>query len=369
MSRGAERSETAIRPATGRRRARCGAMTRRQTTVQVSRDAEPPTLPTARRQEHGSANAGRTRGESPRAVDARRVFAGNEATPGRQSPPMAGTLRVATQHPVGRRSASQPHDSPKPEREDTTFLAGCSAKALVDGESNSVTPPSTREASFGVARRTTGTGVRHNSCDRRGHASGSAHHLRCRGAFLLASGSTDGQIRRHPDDATTFGTRIAPLPPGEGGQLIVSAPAVLCADGGHLLDISYSPAPGFGPGTVIHIPAGPSSCVWDFDGLAAGDYWGAIEHQPDGHILATARAQVVRGATQVISLTMVAAEIEGFLTVNGLAPPKVFASCSGRPAGRGWRGTRHSMRTAHIESRSMRQVTRPPARNSNVSCR
>jgi hypothetical protein len=142
------------------------------------------------------------------------------------------------------------------------------------------------------------------------------------GCVVLASGSTDGQIRRHPDDATTLGTRIAPLPPGEGGQLIVSAPAVVCADGGHLLDISYSPGPGLGPGTVIHIPAGPSSCVWDFDGLAAGDYWGAIEHQPDGQILATARAQVVRGAAQVMSLTMVAAEIEGILTVNGLPPPE-----------------------------------------------
>ncbi len=43
-----------------------------------------------------SANTGRTRGESPRTVDARRVFAGHEATAGRQSPPMAAeTLRLA----------------------------------------------------------------------------------------------------------------------------------------------------------------------------------------------------------------------------------------------------------------------------------
>ena len=142
------------------------------------------------------------------------------------------------------------------------------------------------------------------------------------GTVLVIAGSMNGQIRRGPDDAIGLGARIAPVPTGEGGDLIVTAPTELCADARYLLDISFSPAPGFGPGTVIHIPAGPSPCVWSFNGLAAGDYWAAIERQPDRRIVAAARGQVSQGTIQLMSLTMVQAEIEGTLTVNGLSPSK-----------------------------------------------
>ena len=84
-----------IRPAKMDDGPRCGAMNRQHTPCKCPAMRNCATLPLARWQEHGSANAGKARGESPRAVDARRVFAGNEATPGRQSPPMAGTLRLA----------------------------------------------------------------------------------------------------------------------------------------------------------------------------------------------------------------------------------------------------------------------------------
>ena len=85
--------------------ARCGAMNRQHSPCKCPAMRNRRRCRFARWQEHGPENTGRARSESARAVDAWRVFPRDETTSGRQSPPMARTLRVARQHPVGQRSA------------------------------------------------------------------------------------------------------------------------------------------------------------------------------------------------------------------------------------------------------------------------
>jgi hypothetical protein len=54
---------------------RCGATTRRAGSVSMPGDAEPATLPAARREKHRTEDGGRTRAEPPGVMEARGVFA------------------------------------------------------------------------------------------------------------------------------------------------------------------------------------------------------------------------------------------------------------------------------------------------------
>jgi hypothetical protein len=117
-----------------------------------------------------------------------------------------------------------------------------------------------------------------------------------------------------------LGTRLPPLPPGQGGQLFVNAPASFCADGRYVLEITHH------RNTSTNTPAarliaGPSRCAWTFDDMAPGPYTAAVYVQPDGPIVATGRGKVVRGAAQTLTVSAVETELEGTLRVNGAPPP------------------------------------------------
>jgi hypothetical protein len=135
--------------------------------------------------------------------------------------------------------------------------------------------------------------------------------------IFLAAGSTSSQSHiAEADRYVKLGTRLAPLPPGEGGQLIVSAPPELCADGSLVLEVRGDPEPpGIRP--VARLLTGPSSCRWTFDGVEPGEFHAVVQAQADGRIVATGHAHVARGVTTEMTLEAVQMEIEGRLTIEG----------------------------------------------------
>jgi hypothetical protein len=117
-----------------------------------------------------------------------------------------------------------------------------------------------------------------------------------------------------------LGTRLPPLPAGEGGLLRVHAPKEFCG-GGHLLQVVFQPQPGvYQP--VVRLPAQPAECHWDFDGLAEGDYTATIQLLKTEEIVATAGAHVMRGGAVSMVMEPTNVEIEGVVT---------FASAEGKP--------------------------------------
>ena len=102
-------------------------------------------------------------------------------------------------------------------------------------------------------------------------------------AFILFAGApTHGQTAiPDADRFIKLGTRIAPLRAGEGGQLTLTAPAALCTDARHLLEVRFFPNPGREM-PVVRMFTGPSPCRWDFDAMAAGYYAAIIQEADDG---------------------------------------------------------------------------------------
>ena len=136
--------------------------------------------------------------------------------------------------------------------------------------------------------------------------------------ILMTAGSSNSQYSQRWPEADRYvklGTRLEPLPPGEGGQLIVSAPPELCTDAGYVLEVRGSPEPASNR-PVARLVTGPSSCRWTFDGVEPGEYHAVIEGQADGRILATGQAQISRGVATGMALQTLQIEIEGRLTIK-----------------------------------------------------
>ena len=131
-------------------------------------------------------------------------------------------------------------------------------------------------------------------------------------AFILFTGApTHGQTAiPDADRFIKLGTRIAPLRAGEGGQLTLTAPAALCTDARHLLEVRFFSNPGREM-PVVRMFTGPSPCRWDFDAMAAGYYAAVIQEANDGPVVAQARGQVWQGVTTEMTLASSDVEVEG----------------------------------------------------------
>jgi len=144
---------------------------------------------------------------------------------------------------------------------------------------------------------------------------------------LTTSSPDAAQRDRHPeaDEYIKLGTRQPPLPPGEGGQLLVSAPAEYCRNSSFILTVNLI-LPGFSGGPVAKVVAGPSGCRWQFDDLPPGDYLGNLTYigQPatpaDDRIVATGRVQLAKAAAASLVLAPPETEVEGTLRINGAVP-------------------------------------------------
>jgi hypothetical protein len=129
--------------------------------------------------------------------------------------------------------------------------------------------------------------------------------------------SVRGQMR--PQDMVKRGLRVAPLPPGEGGTVSLTAPADYCIDGSYFLLVRHhQTGPEGGFAFVVQTPAGPSECRWTIDGLKEGMYDALILFRSTGEIAATARGQVVRAQTNPMTIRPLQTEIEGVVTVDGV---------------------------------------------------
>jgi hypothetical protein len=73
--------------------------------------------------------------------------------------------------------------------------------------------------------------------------------------------------------------------------------------------------------TVLRYAAGPSLCQWLVDGLAEGEYDALIRRRNDTTIVAAAaEINVVRGGLSELRLESGRIDVEGRITINGLAP-------------------------------------------------
>jgi hypothetical protein len=131
-------------------------------------------------------------------------------------------------------------------------------------------------------------------------------------ASFETSARGQGRVIPEADRWVKLGTRIEPLPPGEGGQLTVAAPAVLCA-ADRLLEVRFYPWPAVEQ-VVVRIPAPLSSCRWVFEGMAEGEYDATIQIQQTGDILGTARGRVIRGAQASMNIEPLDVEVEGIIS-------------------------------------------------------
>jgi hypothetical protein len=114
------------------------------------------------------------------------------------------------------------------------------------------------------------------------------------------------------------GWRSAPLPPGEGGGVLVIAPVSLCADETHELELLRAVDHG-GLRFEVRVPAGPSSCRWEVDGLPPGEYEARIMVVRDKRVVATApRGEVIPGGVVLMQLELANVEVEGYVTLDGV---------------------------------------------------
>jgi hypothetical protein len=114
------------------------------------------------------------------------------------------------------------------------------------------------------------------------------------------------------------GWRVAPLPPGAGGGILVIAPDSLCGDETHELELLRAGDHG-SLFFAVRVPAGPSLCRWEVEGLAPGDYEARIKTVHDKRVVATApRGEVVPGGVVLMQLEVANVEVEGYVTLDGV---------------------------------------------------
>jgi len=144
---------------------------------------------------------------------------------------------------------------------------------------------------------------------------------------------------QHPGDPLEFpapyGSRLPPVPPGEGGDILLTAPAEFCSDDGYEIRLRrYEPPPDYGLLNAVRGPAGPSACEWTIDGLREAPYDAVILRRDTEQIVAIAdKRSVVRGGVIVMRLEWTQIELEGRITVNGL-PPNIGLLYFSEPEGK-----------------------------------
>ncbi len=136
-------------------------------------------------------------------------------------------------------------------------------------------------------------------------------------AFIVLGTPVD---RSTQEAAASYGSRLPPLPPGEGGDLVVTAPSELCVDDSHELQIRRYVQDEFGMGMlyVLRDAAGPSPCRWDVNGLRSATYDAVIRRRRDDQIVAVApKAFVDVGGLSELRLDLAQVELGGIIRVNG----------------------------------------------------
>ena len=136
--------------------------------------------------------------------------------------------------------------------------------------------------------------------------------------MCLATGATGVRANQLTAHAKPEGFRMPPLPPGEGGSLLITAPPGLCADDANEFHLHYQDDST--TRYVLELTAGPSACEWTVSNLPEGLYEAWIQRAPNGRILARGTGHVATGATGVAAMQAPDLEIEGRLTRGGLAP-------------------------------------------------
>jgi hypothetical protein len=133
--------------------------------------------------------------------------------------------------------------------------------------------------------------------------------------------------------ADSTGGQLVALPPGQGGQLRVTASAAWCGDARHILEVRQYPRPG-SILTVIRLIAGPSACDWTFDGLPPGDYDATVFDRDSDQIVGNGYGRVSRGTTTLLTASALDTELEGRITSADPLPAPLRLSISvGGPYG------------------------------------
>lgn len=132
---------------------------------------------------------------------------------------------------------------------------------------------------------------------------------------VAASASALHAVQAPPPHSQPEGFRRAPLPQGEGGSLVITAPPELCLDNSnefHLHEVKYAATH-----YVLELTAGPSACEWTVSNLQSGTYETLIQQKPDGRIWARGFGEVANGSSTVIVLQRPLMEVQGRLTRGG----------------------------------------------------
>ena len=120
--------------------------------------------------------------------------------------------------------------------------------------------------------------------------------------------------------AATYGSRLPPVPPGQGGDLVVTAPVELCADNSYELQIRRHVRDQTGSGFlyVLREPAGPSPCRWEVNGVRSASYDALIRRRGDDQIVAMASvADVAVGGLSELRVEFSRIDLAGTITVDG----------------------------------------------------
>ena len=126
-----------------------------------------------------------------------------------------------------------------------------------------------------------------------------------------------GQMR--PELMPKGPIRFLELRPGElGGAVAARAPEQYCIDDTFFLLLRRHDRSQASIRFVVQMPAGPSSCTWDFNELRPGPYDALILLRATGEIAATAQGEVFEGVSTPMTLDQPRTRVHGTVTVAGL---------------------------------------------------
>ena len=107
-----------------------------------------------------------------------------------------------------------------------------------------------------------------------------------------------------------------PVSPESGGNLLVVASPAQCASERTEIVVRRFVEHGYRP--VFRAPLAPTPCQWEIDAVPPGHYDALFQTRGDERIIATAQVDVARGATALLTLELLAMEVQGTVSVNGV---------------------------------------------------